>query len=283
MHRLIRNRQRHRLSLTVATDRDPALYARRRRRSRGQSLVEFALVLPVLLLVVLIAIDFGRAFLSVISVTNASRIGASYAAGHPDGTFGPGSDFEKQITDEWAPLGCELATPVSAPVFPDGNVLSGRATVSLRCDFALLTPIIGSILPNPLPITATTTYRIRTGVIAGTPSDPSIPTPTPSPTPSPTPTPTPEPTETPTPDPSASPTPTPTPTPTPEPTPCMATVPQLVGLTQNAGRSAWTAAGFTGTFKAVPDKGSNIIIKQDLVSGGVLACSSNISVNTANP
>jgi len=33
----------------------------------------------------------------------------------------------------------------------------------------------------------------------------------------------------------------------------------------------------------VPDKSSNIIIKQDLVSGGVLPCSSNISVNTANP
>jgi hypothetical protein len=33
----------------------------------------------------------------------------------------------------------------------------------------------------------------------------------------------------------------------------------------------------------VPDKPSNIIIKQDLVSGGWLACSTSISVNTAKP
>ena len=244
---------------------------RRRHKSRGQSLVEFALVLPVLMLVVLIAIDFGRAFLSVISVTNASRIGASYAAGHPVGTFGAGSEYAKQITDEWAPLGCELATPVPAPVFPDGNVLSGRATVSLLCNFTLLTPLLGSILPNPLPITVTTTYRIRTGEIAGVPSDPGIPTqpPTEPPTEPATGPPTEPPTE--------------PPTPTPSPTPCMATVPQLVGQTTSAGRSMWTAAGFTGDFKAVPDKSGNIIIKQDLVSGGVLACSSSISVNTAKP
>ncbi len=240
------------------------------------------------MLIVLIAIDFGRAFLSVISVTNASRIGASYAAGHPDGTFGPGSEYANQVTDEWSPLGCELASPVPTPAFPDGtDTLNGRATVTLRCNFTLVTPLIGSILPNPLPITASTTYRIRTGVIAGTPSYPGIPTPTPSPTPSPTPTPTPtpEPTETPTPDPDATPTPTPTPTPspTPSPTPCMATVPQLVGLTVSYGRSMWTAASFTGDFKAVPDKPANIIIKQDLVSGGVLPCGANISVNTANP
>ena len=54
--------------------------ARRRKRSRGQSLVEFALVLPVLLLMVLTALDFGRLFPGWVVINNAARVGANYAA-----------------------------------------------------------------------------------------------------------------------------------------------------------------------------------------------------------
>ena len=49
---------------------------------RGQSLVEFGLMLPVLVLLVLGAIDFGRVFFAYVSVTNSARNGADYAAFH---------------------------------------------------------------------------------------------------------------------------------------------------------------------------------------------------------
>jgi len=52
--------------------------------SRGQSLVEFALVLPVLLLLALGTIDYGRVYFDYISVTNAARNGAVYASTGPD-------------------------------------------------------------------------------------------------------------------------------------------------------------------------------------------------------
>ena len=52
----------------------------RRSRSRGQSLVEFALVLPVFLLVLSGVLDFGFALYSRISVINAAREGARSAA-----------------------------------------------------------------------------------------------------------------------------------------------------------------------------------------------------------
>ena len=52
-------------------------------RSRGQSLVEFALVLPMILLLMLIAIDFGRVFLGWVGLNNAARVAANYAAMHP--------------------------------------------------------------------------------------------------------------------------------------------------------------------------------------------------------
>lgn len=46
----------------------------------GQGLVEFALVLPVLLLVVLGIVEFGRLMVAISSVSTASRDAARYAA-----------------------------------------------------------------------------------------------------------------------------------------------------------------------------------------------------------
>ena len=50
------------------------------RGTRGQSLAEFALLLPVLLILVLGAIDFGRVYFAYVSVTNASRNAAQYGS-----------------------------------------------------------------------------------------------------------------------------------------------------------------------------------------------------------
>jgi len=54
------------------------------RSRRGQSLVEFALVLPLLLVLLLMAVDFGRVYFGWVTLTNASRVGANYAAAPPD-------------------------------------------------------------------------------------------------------------------------------------------------------------------------------------------------------
>ena len=57
----------------------------RRGPRRGQSIVEFALVLPVLLFLLLMGLDFGRVFLGWVNLNNAARVGANYAALYPDG------------------------------------------------------------------------------------------------------------------------------------------------------------------------------------------------------
>ncbi len=57
-------------------------------REHGQSVVEFALVLPFLLLIFMGAIDLSRAFQTIVVVTNASRVGARYGATHPTDTAG---------------------------------------------------------------------------------------------------------------------------------------------------------------------------------------------------
>jgi len=53
------------------------------RAGRGQSVAEMALLVPLLLLLVVGAVDLGRAFHSYIVITNAAREGARYASRFP--------------------------------------------------------------------------------------------------------------------------------------------------------------------------------------------------------
>jgi Flp pilus assembly protein TadG len=53
------------------------------RGERGTATLEFALVIPLVLLVVLAAMDFARALLAYTTVTNASREGVRYAVLNP--------------------------------------------------------------------------------------------------------------------------------------------------------------------------------------------------------
>lgn len=54
-----------------------------RRGERGASLVEMAVVLPVLALLLVGAIDFGRVFYVSMALTNAARVGVQYGAQNP--------------------------------------------------------------------------------------------------------------------------------------------------------------------------------------------------------
>ena len=56
----------------------------KRKAPPAQALVEVAILLPILLLLVLGALDFGRMFYTKIILTNAAREGANYLAYYPD-------------------------------------------------------------------------------------------------------------------------------------------------------------------------------------------------------
>ena len=59
---------------------------KQRRRERGQSLVETAVVFPILLLLLAATIDFGRVFDAYIVLTNAAREGARFGSTNPEMT-----------------------------------------------------------------------------------------------------------------------------------------------------------------------------------------------------
>jgi Flp pilus assembly protein TadG len=60
--------------------RTPNRARRRIRREDGQAYVEFALILPLLLLIVMGIIQFGNAFRTYITLTDATRVGGRQAS-----------------------------------------------------------------------------------------------------------------------------------------------------------------------------------------------------------
>lgn len=58
-------------------------YSHKSQQPRGQSLVEFIIIAPLLLLLILGAMDFGRMFYTKIVITNAAREGANYLSRFP--------------------------------------------------------------------------------------------------------------------------------------------------------------------------------------------------------
>jgi PKD repeat protein len=149
------------------------------RRSRGQSLVEFALVLPVLLLLVLIGIDFGRVYLGWVNLQNLSRIAANFAANNPTAWTGAGDSnaqalYQRLVLNDARAMNCELPQVAGQPAVPEptfaaGTNLGGTAEVQLTCTFDVITPIIGEILGDKVPVSASATFPIKSGGVAGIP------------------------------------------------------------------------------------------------------------------
>jgi len=68
--------------------------------SPSQSLVEFALILPILLFLILGVMDFGRMFYTKMVLTNAAREGANYLAYYPEDANNGYADTLAAINDE---------------------------------------------------------------------------------------------------------------------------------------------------------------------------------------
>ena len=201
-------------------------------RSPGQALVELALIVPVLFLLLLGAVDLGRVFYALITITNSAREAAMLASQMP--------------TSFQAGVACSLSNQVmcAATREPQNSIVTiAPADVVLTCSpscasnygttvtvtvtgrFDPLTPIIKGIVGGEfLTFQSASTAEVVKLPTTGA----SSPTPTPSPSPTPTPAPSPTPSPTPVGSPTPTPSPTPGPTPTPTPTPC---APPVAGFT----------------------------------------------------
>ena len=233
-------------------------FRRERDRSRGQALVEMAIILPVLVMLLLLAVDFGRVFFGWIALTNASRIGANEVAKNPTPwAAGDTNDlFYERMSQDLAAINCVIpdydgdgntnetdgeaeliedlqaaSAPAVQPVFienaedaADPYQVGDEVSVTLHCDFGFLTPLVGNIVGDPLTITATSTFMIFGGEINGIPIPPD-----------------------------------------PVPAGCIGTdieVPDLTGMTVQQARDTWTSKGFTGSFTPSSGSDTNVVTDQ---------------------
>jgi len=107
--------------------------------TEGSAMVEFALILPFLLIIIWGIVDISRAFQTIDSLTSAVREGARAAAvssSRPDtGTTAAG--IQALVVTDFTPLGAPL-TPDSVSVTWDGV----QVTVKADYQFESLTPLL---------------------------------------------------------------------------------------------------------------------------------------------
>ena len=230
--------------------------------SRGQALVEFALILPILALLLVVAIDFGRVFFGWVSLTNAARIGANYAGYTPDLLSDPAdrTEYGDLISD--AVTGCNLTPadtddPTYDPTYSDGNgdTTDGNndwgdhVTVNVSCEFDLLTPLTEALFSDQFAMQAEAVFPIRAGSFGGPGGGGTPPTP-----------------------------------------PCtQQRIPDLLNRTVSEARAKWVAEGFLlAKFTATPDLPDNLVNSQTFTpTGNILDCvdgaSQSVFVTTVDP
>lgn len=158
-----------------------------RDRSRGQSLVELALILPVVLLLTLIAIDFGRVYLGWVNLQNMARVAANYASNHPTAwatnDAAAKATYQDQIRADAKQNNCTLplvsgVQTAPDPAFAPSTNIGSTAQVQLSCTFKILTPIISNIVGSGgnLTVSASSTFPIKSGLVATGGSTAVIPT-----------------------------------------------------------------------------------------------------------
>ena len=149
---------------------------RRIRSERGAELIEFALTLPLLLLLVLGIIEFGFMFQEYEVVTNAAREGARIGALIPSAGF-TANEAKTRITDYLTAGGLNVAQAIPAPTVVVSNVAIAGTGKCISAATATVTyehpvPFISGIMSyfnSPMatiPLKSVAVMRTETGSVA---------------------------------------------------------------------------------------------------------------------
>jgi Flp pilus assembly protein TadG len=114
----------------------------------GASAVEFALVLPLLLLLICGIVDFGRLLNVQLTLSAAAREGARWAALGQSG-----------VAARVATAAPGLSPAVSATSCPSGAAIGQNATVTATLTYTFITPIgsVAALFGNSFPGSVTVT------------------------------------------------------------------------------------------------------------------------------
>jgi Flp pilus assembly protein TadG len=143
----------------------------RSRPDRGQSVVEFALILPLMLITLFAIVDFARIYTTMMSVESAAREAADYGTTLGAGKWQTGAPMDATL-DEMERRACIASGDVTDYTDPDGDPATGctnpsfaycmRASAAGSC--AIDPTAVGCddpLLTDPCRVTVTLTYDFR--------------------------------------------------------------------------------------------------------------------------
>ncbi len=120
------------------------------RQKEGQALVEFALVIPILIVIILAITEFGRLWMTMNVLTGAAREGARAAAVNELGTTFANNAAQNVMT---------AAGMTGTTVTVSGPNAANEMTVTVQMDYTVLTGTIVPGLSGTFQLTRSATMR----------------------------------------------------------------------------------------------------------------------------
>jgi len=158
MSRLIRSFIARRSARTEPRAR---IFGTARCRRSATAVVELAVLLPLLILLFLVAVDFGRVFYFSLTLTNCARAGALYAMDPVAAVESPFPDVQSAALAD-----CTNITPQPTITSANGVDASGRAFVAVTANYSFNTVTKFPVIPSQVQLTRT----VRMYVAANTPN-----------------------------------------------------------------------------------------------------------------
>jgi Flp pilus assembly protein TadG len=143
----------------------------RHRHARGQSAVELALVTPIMIVLLLVAADFGRVFYTSIAVNNAARAAAQYGSQSVVTAADSVGMAAAAKTDGWTGLNvsatqctCQTSTSVTqcttiASTYCTNNPQATYVSVTVQAPFQTLVTYPG--LPSSITLTGHAIMQVQ--------------------------------------------------------------------------------------------------------------------------
>lgn len=123
------------------------------KQNRGQTLVEMAIVLPILVALIFGMTDFARVLNGYLATTEASREGARVAALS-------GNDAAVVLAVSKAAPNLD-STRLTVTTVPATRTRGDSVTVTVTYSIDIITPLVNTMLTNPMPITSQTIMRVE--------------------------------------------------------------------------------------------------------------------------
>jgi Flp pilus assembly protein TadG len=152
--------------VVVAVVRAHAEYKRTQKRNasffndRGQAVVEFALVLPFLLLLALGVVEFGRAWMTMNILTSAAREGARIAAivgaEDPSDPKNPNPEVEQRVD-----LVLDAGHVVRSGFTATYTKADGLVHVSVSTNFVIVSGKVLGKFSGTIPLSATSVFQLQ--------------------------------------------------------------------------------------------------------------------------